>query len=124
MILFRSDTLLHPSVCERSEPWSGATAWALLLTILVGAPVSAFAGDAVTGFVAGVGAGGIVAMRTDVAHSWKARAIAVVAVAAYVFILVRSATVIGLLLAPVLPFTSIGVADQLSERRREREARA
>jgi hypothetical protein len=63
-------------------------------------------------------------MRTDVAHSWKARAIAVVAVAACVFILVRSATVIGLLLAPVLPFTSIGVADQLSERRREREARA
>jgi hypothetical protein len=102
---------------------SGATAKALILTILVGAPVSVFAGDAVTGFVAGVGAGGIVAMRADVAHSWKARAIAVLAVSAYVFILVRSATVIGLLLAPVLPFTSIGVADHLSERRREREAR-
>jgi len=40
-----------------------------------------------------------------------------------VFILVRSTTVIALLLAPVLPFTSIGVADHLSERRREREAR-
>jgi hypothetical protein len=103
---------------------SGATAKALLLTILVGAPVSAFAGDAVTGFVAGVGAGGIVAMRADVAHNWKARAIAVLAVSAYVFILLRSTTVIGLLLAPVLPFTSIGVADHLSERRREREARA
>jgi hypothetical protein len=63
-------------------------------------------------------------MRADVAHSWKARAIAIVAVAAYVFILVRSATVIRLLLAPVLPFTSIGVADRLSERRMEREARA
>jgi hypothetical protein len=103
---------------------SGATAKALLLTILVGAPVSAFAGDAVTGFVAGVGAGGIVAMRADVAHNWKARAIAVLAVSAYVFILLRSAAVIALLLAPVLPFTSIGVADHLSERRREREARA
>jgi hypothetical protein len=44
-------------------------------------------------------------------------------VSAYVFILVRSATVMALLLAPVLPFTSIGVADHLSERRREREAR-
>jgi hypothetical protein len=103
---------------------SGATVWALLLTILVGAPVSGLAGDAVTGFVAGVGAGGIVAMRADVAHSWKARAVAVLVVSAYVFILVRSATVIALLLAPVLPFTSIGVADHLSERRRDREARA
>jgi hypothetical protein len=102
---------------------SGATAMALLLTILVGAPVSALAGDAVTGFVAGVGAGGIVAMRADVTHNWKARAVAVLVVSAYVFILVRSATVIALLLAPVLPFTSIGVADHLSERRREREAR-
>ena len=103
---------------------SGATAKALLLTILVGAPVSALAGDAVTGFVAGVGAGGIVAMRADVAHNWKARAIAVLAVSACVFILLRSTTVIALLLAPVLPFTSIGVADHLSERRRDREARA
>lgn len=103
---------------------SGATAKALILTILVGAPVSAFAGDAVTGFVAGVGAGGIVAMREEVANNWKARAIAVLAVSVYVFILLRSASVIALLLAPVLPFTSIGVADHLSERRREREARA
>lgn len=101
---------------------SGATAMALILTILVGAPVSAFS-DVVTGFVAGVGAGGIVAMRADIAHNWKARAVAVLVVSAYVFILVRSATVIALLLAPVLPFTSIGVADHLSERRREREAR-
>jgi hypothetical protein len=103
---------------------SGATAKALILTILVGAPVSAFAGDAVTGFVAGVGAGGIAAMRAEVANNWKARAIAVLAVSVYVFILLRSASVIALLLAPVLPFTSIGVADHLSERRREREARA
>jgi hypothetical protein len=69
-------------------------------------------------------AGGIVAMRADVAHSWRARAIAVLAASVYVFILIRSVAVIGLLLAPVLPFTSIGVADHLSERRREREAGA
>jgi hypothetical protein len=103
---------------------SGATAKALLLTILVGAPISGLAGDAVTGFVAGVGAGGIVAIRADVAHNWKARAIAVIAVSACVFILLRSTTIVALLLAPVLPFTSIGVADHLSERRREREAQA
>ncbi len=50
-------------------------------------------------------------MRADQAHSWKARAIAILAVSVYVFILLRSTTVIALLLAPVLPFTSIGVAD-------------
>jgi hypothetical protein len=50
--------------------------------------------------------------------------IALLAVSAYVFILLRSASVIGQLLAPVLPFTSIGVADHLSERRREPEAQA
>jgi hypothetical protein len=47
-------------------------------------------------------------MRADQTHSWKARAIAVLAVSVYVFILLRSTTVIALLLAPVLPFTSIG----------------
>ena len=39
------------------------------LCLLVGIPVSAFAGDAVTGIVAGVGAGGLVALRRDVLHS-------------------------------------------------------
>ena len=38
---------------------------AMALTLLVGIPVAAVAGDAVTGLVAGVGAGGIVALRAD-----------------------------------------------------------
>jgi MFS family permease len=86
-------------------------------------PVSAFAGDAVTGFVAGVGAGGIAAMRADLAPQLESPGRRRLVVCAYVFILARSATIIALLLAPVLPFTSIGVADHLSERRRSERHR-
>jgi hypothetical protein len=94
---------------------------AMGLALLVGIPVSAIAGDAVTGLVAGVGAGGIVALRTDPAHSWRARAVAVLIASLYAFILVRVAGGLALLPAPVLPLTGIGVADHLSERRWERE---
>jgi hypothetical protein len=100
----------------------GAVLKAMALSILVGIPVSALAADAVTGLVAGVGAGGVAALRADLAHNWKARSIAVLAASAYVFVLVRTAGDVALLLAPVLPFMSIGVADHLSERRRERQA--
>lgn len=95
---------------------------AMGLTILVAVPVSALAADAVTGLVAGVGAGGVVALRPDLAHRWKARALAVLAASAYIFFLARVAGGVALLITPILPFTGIGVADHLSERRREREA--
>src|SRR5262245_1281888 len=52
-----------------------AAAKAMGLSLLIGIPVSALAGDAVTGIVAGVGAGGIVALRSEPVHNWKARAI-------------------------------------------------
>jgi hypothetical protein len=99
----------------------GAVLKAMGLALLVGIPVSAVAGDAVTGIVAGVGAGGIVALRADVPHSWKARAIAVLAASLYTFVLVRTAGAMALLAAPVLPFTGIGVADHVSERRQARD---
>lgn len=99
----------------------GAVLRAMGLALLVGIPVSALAGDAVSGIVAGVGAGGIVALRADLAHSWKARAVAVFMAAAYTFILVRAAGAIALLPAPILPFTSIGIADHMSERKVERQ---
>jgi hypothetical protein len=94
----------------------GAVVKAMGLALLVGIPVSALAGDAVTGIVAGVGAGGIVALRADTGHSWKARAVAVLAASVYSFVLVRTAGPIALLAAPVLPLTGIGVADHWSER--------
>jgi hypothetical protein len=102
----------------------GAVLKAMGMVLLVGIPVSALAADAVTGLVAGAGAGGIVALRSDLPHNWKARAIAVAAAAAYSFFLARTAGAAALLLAPILPFTSIGVADHLSERRRQREESA
>jgi hypothetical protein len=95
----------------------GAVVKAMTLALLVGIPVSALAGDAVTGIVAGVGAGGIVALRMDVDHNWRARAIAVALASVYTFALVRTAGAMALLAAPVLPLTGIGVADHLAERR-------
>lgn len=93
---------------------------AMALSLLVGIPVSALAADAVTGFVAGVGAGGIVALRADLVHRWKARALAILAVVVWTFVTVRTVSVVAVLLAPALPFTSLGVADHLSELRGER----
>jgi hypothetical protein len=94
----------------------GAVLRAMGVAVLVGVPVEAVARDAVTGLVAGVGAGGITALRAELTHDWKARALAVLAVSAFVYLLLRTATAPALLLAPALPFTAIGVADHLVER--------
>jgi purine-cytosine permease-like protein len=98
-----------------------AVVQAMGLCLLVGILVSALANDAVTGMVAGVGAGGICALRADDMHTWRTRAVAVGIAAAYTFVLVRTAGAITLLSAPIFPFTSIGIADHLAERRHERE---
>lgn len=100
----------------------GAVVKAMVLSLVVGIPVSAVAADAVTGLVAGVGAGGVVALRADQHETWRARAIGVVIASAYVFVTVRLAGDVVLIVAPALPFSAIGVADHLSERRRLREA--
>jgi hypothetical protein len=102
----------------------GATLRAMGLCLLVGIPISALAADAVTGFVAGVGAGGIAALRSDLDRAWKARALAVAIAAAWAFLTVRTVSGVALLLAPVLPFTSCGVADHLLQLRRERNGPA
>ena len=100
----------------------GAVITSLVLALVVGIPVSAVAADAVTGFVAGIGAGGIAALRADSDNGWKPRAIGVLLASVYVFLMIRTAGDLILLVAPALPFTSIGVADHLAERRRERRA--
>ena len=61
----------------------GAVLRAMGWSLLVGIPVSALAGDAVTGIVAGVGAGGIQALRMDDPQNWRARALAVLVASAY-----------------------------------------
>jgi hypothetical protein len=100
----------------------GAVVRALCLAPLVGLLVSVVAVDAVTGVVAGVGAGGVVALRADELRSWRPRAVGVAVAATYTFVLARVAGPAVLLGAPVFPFTALGVADHLSERRAEREA--
>jgi hypothetical protein len=95
----------------------GAVLRAMGLALVVGIPVSAVAADAVTGLVAGLGAGGIAALRADVGHDWKARALAVVIASALSFVLLRVASIPALLLAPTLPFTALGLADHFAERR-------
>lgn len=94
---------------------------AMGLCLLIGIPVSALAADAITGIVAGVGAGGIAAMRRDPPESWRIRMAAIAIASAYSFVLVRVAGPIALLSAPVFPFTAIGLADYVAVRRSERD---
>jgi hypothetical protein len=100
----------------------GAVLRAMGWALLVGIPASALAGDAVTGIVAGVGAGGIQALRMDEPQNWRARAWAVVVASVYALVLVRTAGALVLLPAPIFPLTAIGIADHLSERRAEQAA--
>jgi len=97
----------------------GAVVRAMTMAFLVGVPVSVLAGDAVTGIVAAVGAGGMFALRMEPEHSLRARAAAVAFAVVYTFVLARTASALALLPAPVFPLTAIGVADHLVERRRE-----
>lgn len=90
---------------------------AMGMAMLVGIPVSALAGDAITGIVAGVGAGGAVALRADADHSMRTRALWIAFAAVYTLVLVRTVSVMALLPAPVLPLTALGIADHMSERR-------
>ena len=98
----------------------GAVAKAMGLCLLIGIPVSAIAGDAVTGLVAGVGAGGIVALRADVDHDWRHRAAAVGIATAYTFVLARVAGGAVIVAVPIFPFTGIGLADHWAEWRLKR----
>jgi hypothetical protein len=96
----------------------GAALRAMGMSVLVGVGVSVLAADAVSGIVAGVGAGGMQALRPEPGQSWRPRAVAVAVASAYTFVLVRTAGAITLLPAPVFPFTALGVADHLAARRR------
>jgi hypothetical protein len=98
----------------------GAAAKAMGLALLVGIPVAALVPDAVTGLVAGIGAGGAAALRPEPDGSWRARALGVAAVSVYAAVMVRIVPDVTVLLAPTLPFTCLGVADHLREQRRGR----
>lgn len=111
--------LVTAFMSEHPRPPS-AVLKAMGLALLVGIPASAIAGDAVTGMVAGIGAGAICALRADEAHNWRARAAAVAIASAYTFVLVRTIGAPALLAAPIFPLTGIGIADHVSEWRLRR----
>jgi hypothetical protein len=94
----------------------GAVLRAMGLSLVVGLPASAASPDAVTGLVAGLGAAGIAALRADVMHSWRVRAVAVVVATLFVSLFVRVSDA-ALVIAPALPFTCLGLADHWTERR-------
>lgn len=102
----------------------GAALRAMGMSLLVGIPVSAVAGDAVTGLVAGVGAGAVMAVRHDGPEGRRPRAAAVALASVYTFVLVRTAGPIALLSAPVFPFTAVALADTFMARRREQASAA
>ncbi|MBN2113015.1 MAG: hypothetical protein JW785_02690 [Acidimicrobiia bacterium] len=89
----------------------GAVVVALLVAVPVALPLAALARDVVTGLAAGYGAGGVVALRREYLHSRRARIIAVVATAVYVFATLRIDAAAGVTAACLLPFVAVGVAD-------------
>lgn len=102
----------HPSA-------PGAAARGMGLSLLVGIPVSAVAGDAVTGLVAGVGAGAAIVVRRAPTDALRPRFVAVALASLYTFVIVRLTGAVALLSAPVFPFTSVGMADMIVARRAE-----
>jgi hypothetical protein len=93
----------------------GAVVRAMGLCLLVGIPVSALAADAVTGIVAGVGAGGVVALRADSMDDRRARIGGVAVAVVYSFVMARAAGALVLIAAPIFPFTALGLADHVAE---------
>ena len=100
----------------------GAVLRAMGLSVVVALIVAGILRDAASGLVAGFGAGGIVSLRAEDVHNWKARTVAVVISTSYVAILIYVSVETALLAGAILPFLSIGIADWVSEHRaRSRE---
>ena len=95
----------------------GAVLKAMGLSVLVAVLVSAVLQDAASGLVAGFGAGGVVTLRAEEVHSWRARAIAVLAATAYVSVLVYIFVEAALFAGAILPFLVLGIADWIVESR-------
>lgn len=99
----------HPSITVGALAGMG-------LFLLVAPPIALLV-DPVTGMVAGFGAGAVLAMRREEAHSLRSRGAAValgtVAVLLGLFVLLPVAVAFG----PAVPFVAVGAADGWRERR-------
>ncbi|MBM3694601.1 MAG: hypothetical protein FJW79_01490 [Actinobacteria bacterium] len=74
-------------------------------------------GEPYTPMVAGFGAGGLVALRMEPEHTVGRRVLAAVLVTVYLFVLLRIALLIGVIVAPLLPLPALAWADAMAERR-------
>ncbi len=109
------------SMVSQHADWPGATLKAMGVAAVFGVLVSAFAADAVSGLVAGFGAGGILALRAGDHHRWTGRALAVAGVTVYVMIVLRVVSVAGLVFGPLLPLPALAVADAFMDYRAAKE---
>ncbi len=100
---------------SRNPRFGGAIVLAMLLSVGVGVPVLALARDAVSGIIAGFGAGGVVALRREPIHRVQSRIWAVVLVSTATLAFVRLIPVMAIILAPIAILPAIGVADILEE---------
>jgi hypothetical protein len=103
-------------ISRRTRPWRAvAVAWLvggamwLWLPFVVGEPY--------TPMVAGFGAGGLVALRAEPEHTVGRRVVAAVLTTVYVFLLLRIALLVGVIVAPLLPLPVLAWADAMAERR-------
>lgn len=101
---------------HRNAP--GAVIKAMALALLIGAPGVVLGGVAL-GVVLGYGAGGVVALRRDPDTRLGPRWWAVLVGTVLAAVVLATDLGVGLLLAPVMPLTSIGVADTLTRRAEE-----
>jgi hypothetical protein len=95
---------------------------AMGLSLLVGSCVTVLLLNAASGVVAGVGAGGLVALRNHIG-GWRFRAIGVAVATAYTFVLVLVLGTIAVAFAPLFPLAALGLADHVAVRRLARSSR-
>lgn len=107
---------------SRRPELGGSIVAAMLLFVAVGLPATALARDAVSGLVAGFGAGGVVSLRREAHQGWRNRAWGVVAAATFTLVAVRVVPALGLIAAPIITLPSIGVADIYSDRASEQHS--
>ena len=92
----------------------GAVLRALGLFLLVGAPTVVFV-HTIVGVVAGLGAGGIVALRAPAASGWRPRAIALTVACVYLLVLFYGlgASELAIVTGATIPLAASGIADEI-----------
>ncbi len=104
---------------SRHEGAPGAVLRAMLWAPLVGVSTFVLAREVVTALVAGFGAGGGVSLRAEPIHKGWWRPAAILTVAIYTFVLVRTVPPMAVFGAPFFPLFALGAADLLAERRQQ-----